>query len=285
MKKEIQRGVLIIAVGHANYLAMATNLAASIRVNDPGLQIALATDYPPPAWLQEKKLIDINVQVPKSFTSFKNQPAFIKAKVHMYELSPFKETIFLDADQILIDGRQLSPVFDELKDVELTFSNTGKAGGSMWADIEETKSIYGDKPFWNFHSEFVFFREGKAAADYFKAAQKVFSDNKIKSATVFGSAPMADELAFQCAAMITGLYPHKENWLPNFWYARDSNMSRKYVYQLGDRLTYSIGGHTLPEAVKRNYNILAKSYFAILGLVTPYLATDKKSFLPERQKI
>lgn len=280
------KGILIIAVGHSYYLAMAINLAASIRVNDPGLQIALATDAPPPGWLQEKKLIDINVHVTQDMIRHDNNLAFIKVKLHMLDLSPFDETIFLDCDQILIPNKKISPVFDELQAVDLTISNTGIAGSSIWCNIAEVNTLYKKDEahkFWNYHSEFFYFKKTKVAKEYFKAAKKVFKDNKIKSATHFGNAPMADELAFQCASLITGTYPHKINWLPNFWYARNTKDSRRYPYELVNYITYSIGGNTVPVAVKTNYNNLATAYFTRLGLQNPYKVIDKKYFVPGRK--
>ncbi len=281
----MKKGILILAVGHSNYLAMAINLAASIRVNDPALKIALATDVPPPVWLIEKSLIDVNVHVPAEYISHNETSVFIKSKLYMYDLSPFEETIFLDADQIMITNRAILPVFSELTSIDFTMSNTGIANNSIWADIKEVQQLYGNKPFWNYHSEFVYFKKNKNVKAFFKAAQKVFTDGKIQSATKFGGAPMADELAFQAATIITGLYPHKQNWLPNFWFDRDQKNSRKYPYELTDNITYSIGGNMIPAAVKNNYNNLANHYFATLGLSNAYQVQDKRTFLPERKLI
>ncbi len=280
----IKQGILIIAVGHSNYLLMSLNLAASIKVNNTDLHIALATEKPAPVELT-KGLIDVMVNIPEEFISVNGEQAFIKSKLHMYELSPFKETIFLDADQIMINDRSLLPIFEELGDVSITFSNTGMAKTSIWADIKEVQKLYGKKPFWNFHSEFVYFKKCKEAKQYFDEAKKVFTDNKIKSATKFAGSYMADELAFQAAAMITGIYPHQENWLPNFWYDRDQKQAAKYPYELTNNVTYSIGGKSTPSRIKNNYNNLAKHYFALLGLSNAYQVQDKQSFLPERKSI
>lgn len=276
----MSKGILLIALGHSNYYRMAVTLAASIKAND-NLPVCLVTDNT--VLMEHAKLFDLVSVPPKRAITAKNATEFIKAKLFMYDLSPFDETIFLDVDQIMISGRKLSPVFDELKAVDISFSNTGKAEHSIWAEIAEVQSIYGEKPFWNFHSEFVYFKKSDVAKKFFKAAIKVYEENKIKSAVRFANATMADELAFQCAAIITDTYPHKENWLPNFWHDRDQKNSRKYPYELKDYLTYSIGGKSTPMNVKTNYNTLAKHYFATLGLSFPYQVEDKRSFLPERK--
>jgi hypothetical protein len=278
----MKRGILIYALGHPYYYQMAVVLASSIKVNDP-IAICLVTDHT--VKIEHAHLFD-SVTWPVERSIMQNgQKQYIKSKLFMFDHSPYEETLFLDVDQVLIKGRKLSGLFDELKDVDITFSNTGVAGSSIWADIKEVQQLYGDKPFWNYHSELVYFKKTAEVKRYFKAAVKVYEENKIKSATRFANANMADELAFQAAAIITGVYPHKEHWTPNFWYDRDRKNNRKYPFELTGYITYSIGGNAIPAAVKSNYNTLAKYYFATLGLSNPYQVVDKQSFLPERKLV
>ena len=262
---------------------MAVVLAASIKANEPDMPICLVTD-------NDVKDSHVGlfriIKKPTKKSIYKgNKIEYIKAKLFMYNFSPFEETLFLDVDQIMIDGCKLMPIFEELASIDLTFSNTGLANTSVWADINEVQKLYGNKPFWNFHSELVYFKKSKEVKKYFDTAINVYEENKIKSATKFANATMADELAFQCAAIITGIYPHKQNWCPNFWYDRDHSNSRKMPYELTAYTTYSIGGNSMPQNVKNNYNILAKHYFAKLGLSNPYQVVDKKQFLPDRKFI
>lgn len=282
MKKSIKtRGILLIGLGHENYSHMAEVLAASIKVNDPDISITVVSN----ANLINPELFNqIIVSDPKLYNGDKKE--FIKAKLHIFELTPYDETIFLDVDQIILPGKKLSTVFDEMKDIDFTMSNTGKSTMSIWADIKEVNKIYGPGEFWNFHSEFIYFKKTPAVKTYFETAIKIYNSNKIKSAHKFAGGSMADELAFQCASIVTGLYPHIENWLPNFWFDRNHKEIFKYPYQLAEKYTaYSIGGNTLPEIVRTNYNNLAKHYFAILKLQNPYQAIAKNRFLPERQRL
>jgi hypothetical protein len=286
------KGILLIGLGHENYYQMAVVLAASIKANNPELNICLVTNQPVQ---NEHAFLFRIVKKPtkESVTKFiksgtktiGEKTEYIKSKLFMYDFSPFDETIFLDVDQILIEGKNLNNVFEELRNIDLTISNTGIASTSVWCDMKEVAKLYGDKPFWNFHSEFLYFKKNKEVKKYFDSAIKVYNDNKIQSATKFAGATMADELAFQCASIITGIYPHKQNWLPNFWFSRDVKNSRKYPYELEQYHTYSIGGNSMPQFVKDNYNILAKHYFAKLGLSNPYQVVDKRTFLPERKSL
>lgn len=277
------KGILIQALGHHNYYQMAVVLAASIKANDPDIPVCLVTDHT--VAIAHAKLFDwVTFPIEESITN-KGKKEYIKAKLFMYDYSPFDETIFMDVDQIVISGRKLSTVFDELKDIDITFSNTGIANISIWAKIEEVKELYGDKPFWNFHSEFVYFKKNDEVKNYFEVAKMVYNEAEIQSALKFANGSMADELAFQCAAMITGIYPHKENWTPNFWFDRHPKQAYKYPYELVDNITYSIGGKSNPQHVKTCYNTLAKAYFVKLGLLNPYQVVDKRTYLPERRLI
>ena len=141
------KGILIQAFGHNNYYQMAVVIAASIKANEPDMPICLVTDNT--IHIAHAKLFDSIILPIKESIINKGVTEYIKAKLFMYDYSPFDETIFLDVDQIIIKGRKLSTVFDELKNIDITFSNTGIAIESIWANIDEVKELYGNKPFSN----------------------------------------------------------------------------------------------------------------------------------------
>lgn len=289
----MSKGVLLIALGNEHYKKMAITLAVSIRVNDPGVKISIVTDlntgisegYLLDRNKFEKDLFDKIIIADEQDYTVGGAKQFIRAKLLAYQLSPYEETIFLDVDQVLIPNRKISVLFDELKEVDITFSNTGPAGSSVWVDIAEVKAKYGDKPFWNFHSELFYFKKGEVARKYFASALKVYDKANLKSAFKFAGGRMADELAFQIASMQTGIYPHKENWTPNFWYVRHPKLSSKFPYELQGFITYSIGGASIPPYIRNSYNNLAAYYYSKAGLQNPYKVKDKRSYLPERAKL
>ena len=285
----MKKGILLIAVGHANYLKMAINLMAGIKLNDPTMQIALASDLPLTPWIIEKKLADVIINVPEEYYTTDGKREWIKVKTRMYDLSPFAETIFLDVDMLWLHKRKPAELFAQLQGLDFTISNTGVAGSSVWADINEVKKAYKitDQPYYNFHSEFVYFRKCAAVKKYFNKVKEVYDKPKVKG-TNFGGARIADELAFQIASMLLGVYPHADNYLPTYWWGRDKNGKEKhqFVYQLAEKYyAYSIGGNALPTNVATNYNNLVKFFFQRYGLPNPWLVQNKKSFIPERKNI
>ncbi len=285
----MRKGILLIAIGHPNYIKMAINLAAGIKLNEPGMEIALATNLLPPAFAMERQLIDVCVFVPDEYFTTDGKTEYIKVKTRMYDLSPFDETIFLDVDMLWLHKRKPSELFTQLEGIAFTIANTGLAGSSIWADINEVKKAYKitDQKYYNFHSEFVYFKKCAAVKKYFHKVKEVYDHPKVKG-TNFGGARIADELAFQIASMLLDYYPHQDNYLPTYWWGRDigGKENHKFAYQLAEKyFSYSIGGNSLPTNVAKTYNQLAGFYFKKMGLANPWIVQNKKSFIPERKNI
>ena len=282
----MKKGILLIAVGHENYTLMAANLAAGIKYNCPAMQIALATDQPIPE--QFNHLFTDVIQVPEEYYTTNGITEYIKVKTHMYDLSPFDKTIFLDVDMAWINKRNPEDLFTILNGIDFTIANTGVAGQSIWADIKEVKKAWKtDKPFYNYHSEFVYFKKCARVKRYFDKVKAVFDKPRVKG-TSFGGARIADELAFQIASMVTGIYPHKDNFLPTFWWGRAVGTTQfyQYPYQFDDSFFgYSIGGKITPDWIAKNYNNLVGYYFKQAKLTNPWFAKDKQKFIKNRQNI
>lgn len=289
----MKKGILLIAIGHENYILMAANLAAGIKCNCPDMPIALAVDnkmiFSVNMPQDYSKLFDTLITVPAEYYTTDGKTEFIKVKTHMYDLSPFDETIFLDVDMAWINNRNPEDLFNQLQDVDFTMANTGEAKGeSVWANIAEVKKAWKtDKPFYNYHSEFVYFKKCAPVKKYFEKVKAVYDKPRVKG-TSFGGARIADELAFQIASMVLDYYPHQNNFLPTFWWGRSVGTKEfyHYPYQLADTyFGYSIGGKITPPNIAKNYNALASFYFQKAKLAKPWFAKDKKKFIQNRQNI
>ena len=76
---------------------MAENLAASIRVMDPGRPIALAHDHDAVISPAASRLFDHLIPLPKD-TNY----VTVTHKFKLFELSPFDRTMFVDADCLMV---------------------------------------------------------------------------------------------------------------------------------------------------------------------------------------
>jgi len=275
------KGILLIAIGSFEYLAMAENLAMSIKNVEPDMPIALAHNY------NEVKstLFDKLIKVPKKAYTTKGVTEYIKVKTYMYDLSPYDKTLFLDVDMVWLFKKTPSQLIAEAGDSNWTMSNTGKATYTIWANIEDIKELYPEKEMWNYHSECVYFVKNETTKLYFDKVKEMFDNPKVKGRE-FGGARIADELAFQLASIEVDQYPHKENWLPIFWYARDRKDMSLMPYKLAEKyFAYSVGGNQTPTTVKKNFTDISKYHSDKSKLGKAYNIRDKRLFIKERNKI
>ena len=285
------QGIIIYAIGHENYYRMAEVLAASIAVNaSKPLSVAILCDDPKK--IHHRSLFHRVIEIEDKYFLVDGKVVFNNATIRMYQFSPYQHTLKLDADMIWLNGRDPLELFAQLEGVELGLMNGGKGwgkGNSVWTDEDALRDAYGfggDHHLYKIYGEFVYFQKGAKAQSFFKAAKAIYQKPKVKSAP-FSNGTFTDELAFQIAAMSTGIYPHAEGFthvFNSFLGRRD--LQHKYAYQLPKEFfAWSIGGNYNSPWIKGQYNILANHYYKKLGLQNPYQVKDKRSFLPERIKL
>ena len=279
-------GVLLIAMGHENYVRMAVNLAASLKASESTVKIHLVHDgglYQLPD--NEQRLFYSEVVPARAHWYTGDAPDYIKPKTRMYLLSPFDKTLFLDVDMIWMCDRPVSELFSELDGTDFAIMNEGPSDYCYWADPAELREMVSSEPPMHiYYSELVYFEKNQKVKDYFKLVQKTFDKPRPGTKTFAGSA-MPDELAFILASLQSGVGPHKDNWLPIYWHFRDRKHRHLQPYQLSTMYYgYSIGGNVTPEYAKAHYNNLVAHYSKIMGINRPYQVRDKKSYIPERSK-
>lgn len=292
----------MVGLGHPQYGNMAANLASSIRAMDKDMPIHLVHTASSITHFTDKhKALFTSMQeCPKEFYTKGNKQVYLKAKTHIYELSPFEQTLFLDADMIWFSDdthKNASTILDELKGVALTFQNRGffdlheekiKEDYIYWCNIKEVKEKYfkgaidKDKGrFYHLHSEFIYFERSEAIEDFFTTAQMIFDEPLVKAADFDGDIP--DELAFDIAVAVTGMNPHKDFYLPIHWYNTEGMFNERV-----DRTRFtgiSIGGNNIPQRVLEKYNGFARYYARVMGLPYHFNAHPKKQWSKTRKNV
>ncbi len=291
------QGILIMALGHNNYGRMALNLAASIRHLDKRVPIHLV--YTPSAVVNVEKYFHLftTTQVcPPEYYSYKGGTAYIKAKVHIYDLSPYDQTLFLDADTIWLPcNRKATEVIDELKGIPFAIANKGffdfehsppDPSYSQWVAMEEVRAAYNFKSgkYYSLHSEFIYFEKCEANQVYWDKVKSVYQNPIVSPVTFAGAIP--DEVAYSIASILLNHYPHKDNYLPVYWQPREK---KKTAYDRIHEQYYlmSIGGKMLTDSTVHEYDRLARAYASKENIVNPFLAEKnaKMNWLPERKLI
>lgn len=283
----MEKGVLIIALGNPYYGNYAVQLARSIKFVTPDVMVSCA--YAGASLSHNSNLpFDSIIEIPEEYYTTDGLPDYIKAKTYLYQLSPYKKTIAIDADVIWLPQKPITDLFNEFNDIKITFANRGreqiseaKKGFIHWANPEDIARVYGQKGWlYNLASELIYFVKDKKVEKFFKIAQQVYDDPQIEYKR-FGSR-LPDELAFEIAILKTGLEPHKTPFIPFYW----EQAERRYLpvtemYQ--QFYGYSLGGNINTGQVANIYNNLANHYNKKFGVNGYFPAKDKRSWLPERQ--
>ncbi len=255
------RGVLLIALGHSQYGNMAVNLANSIKYNNKNTKVHLV--YTESAFTQVTDFSNFDSKeiCPKEYYMNGAQTVFIKAKTHLYDLTPFDETIFLDVDTILFGGKDFNKFFDEFKDIDFTAENYGlinrpRKDSHIWFDAKEAVEAYNPQyEMYEIRSQMIYFKKNDKMATFFETVKDVFNNPKIKGFKFDGYLP--DEMAFNIATGIVGIVPHKSPYFAIYWEKTDNTMPWSYVVK--QFFGYSIGGNYISNKASTIYHNLAKA--------------------------
>lgn len=300
-----KKGIVIIAGGSPYYGQMGANLTASIRRFDKEIGIALfvtPSSMTPMMREQLKEKAGVQVQdLPEeSYIDSKGKENFLMSKTHLYKLSPFDQTIFLDADVLWLPLKTPTVMMDEMKELKFAMCNEGyidTATGqdnttgiyTTWTDYAQIVSKYGEKlsgKFYLMRSEFIYFRKCKEVREMFATAIKVYKNPLVKVMHLGGM--MADEMAFNVACSIHGLYPHKEKWTPLYWPYRQLQIHHSHMnlYDIPTKFQgISLGGNNTVDSILKYYNDQSKGHFKALGLHSYGVIGTKAMSLPSRSKL
>ena len=258
----MDKGLILIAYGHDNYLRMATNLVNSLKVNAPDLKVCLLTDKQ-----VEKGLFDKIVKI--SAKDFKISPLELKSKLNKY--TPFKHTIYLDVDMIATMHRSITELFD--MQGEFTIQNMGEAVQNHWADVELLKKTYKVEHLTAIFSECFVWKQGELADEIFKKWQSHFHTIKVEYKKFNGYVP--DELPLMIALAELKIYPTK--WIPIYWRGHGREFVNLSMSAISQRfLCYSIGGNQNDDKMKVQYDLLSKHFASVTGVKLPYYTFKSK---------
>ena len=295
VKKEPTRGVVLMALNYCEYGHWASTLANSLRFTSPDIKIALICDPIgkrdiAPAY---DKDIDQYIPIPENYYKIDGRNIPLKAKTFIYDLSPFDETIFIDADLIWLPYKPITELFEKFKDIDFTMSCRSDARMCdaydtliHWAKPRDILAEYPDldkeKRMYNVSSEFIYFKKNQKVKDFFELVKQFYLEPKV-SYRDFGL-QVPDELAYTLAMLHSDIKPHESPFVPMYWepfHRIRLNSEEMYNKYYG----YSAGGNILDNLSKDFYNNLAKMYAQRRGKKWHYPMRNKLEFIAERKTI
>lgn len=297
MEATAKQGILLLALGQPHYGNYAANLAMSIKFNLPDMPIALLHDDNAIRHIsgdKRIKLFDQLVEVPKEIYQVNGENRYIRTKNFLYSLTPFEETLFLDADIVLFPNvaDSISKLINELSEFDFSVSSRGfyeldKLSDntySQWVKIEDVKKAYGLKKgrYYGLHSEFFWFKKTAKNDKFFSLVESIAADfdsykvithdhsvhhsaisliNEVEVRRAVFASATPDELPYAIAMAKMKQYPHRDNFTPIYWELADSNRLIHKVKELYSQyIGLSWGGNRTPAETTKLYNLLVKFY-------------------------
>lgn len=279
-----------MALGHPYWGRLAYNLAMSIKFSSPGVDITVLFSEAALSHVTDRAFFTAKL-VPVEYYTTNGRVCYLKAKTAVYKLSPYKETIFLDADTIWTPRRPITHLFDELKDIDFTMANRSfveldsenpNDSFGVWAKPGHIKELFGFKEgrFYNLSSEMIYFKKKREVGKLFTDAGKYFDNKDIEHKNFNGGMP--DELPFTISMIKNGLYPHIDNYAPIYWEAGHKPPRRLTTKEVNGEYAYSMGGNVAHPIMKKNYDIYVQFYCNQFNIRHPFKWNNKRHWLPGR---
>ena len=188
------RGILTIACGNKNYIGQAISLSQSIRLRDPEMPLAIATDLPSDILRHHFDfVIDANFS---DWSGFMN-------KLDVYDISPFDETIYLDADCLAI--KPMIQVFDCFNGQQFGVFGRNDIDEPWFKSPEKIRAEFPTSTFPIFNSGLIYFTKSVLSKDVFNMAKSLTSKYDLLEIRRTRNGGMNDEPLISLAMVQLGL--------------------------------------------------------------------------------
>ncbi|MCG6136147.1 MAG: hypothetical protein MET45_16100 [Nostoc sp. LLA-1] len=165
------KGVITLAYGKPKYINMAKNLARSLRLHSKHISCAIVTDNPNDTELQ--KLFHIVIPFKPEYGSN------VRQKLYLNSYSPYKKTIFIDSDSIIV--RNIDFIFEAFEGRSFSLAgyrylSYGDQDNLINVDLVLTHFCLDRLP--KFNGGLYYFDKSDIANSVFKTAQNILLDWK-----------------------------------------------------------------------------------------------------------
>lgn len=286
-------GILLLAMGHKNYAELACNLAMSLRVGAPDVDITLAWHGYNPNQLsaQKQQLFNAFVEVPDDYLMKNGKRCYFRVKTLLNKLSPYNNTLFLDADIIWFDN-DVTKLFYQFDNLDFTITNWGatlldptKPAGNVdvWANAEEVAEQYNlwGKNYVPTHSELIWFKKNEQVDELFTLVNQIYDNPKVAAVAFAGD--ISDELGFNIAMPLLDFYPHRMPWLPVWWNLRPADQPVAKADIPKKYLGMSMATNIQPQHIINRYNNILLYAAQKAGIVNYWKYVPKRRWAPNRQ--
>ena len=294
------KGFLIFATGNPYYSFMAIKLAVSMKFHEPETKILLVTEGEANNWAVKKYayLFDKIIECPKEYLYVGDVRTDTKAKCFEDMLSPYDETIVIDADSIWLAKKKPSELFEKFKNIDffqysrnitdMSQEDVDTNSGSFWAKLSDIKKAFNIHSgyYYNCAGEFRYFKKSVATAQIYYHVCDIINNPRIEVIEFLGS-KFNEELSFNIAITLSGYEMPFTDFKPTHWFGNDGAPNNKnYIDISNDYYILSVGGNFSIPATRQAYEMLASAYLGRFGITDiPAKLTDKRVAVPTRKTI
>jgi len=190
----MDKGIIILALNKQSYACAAFNLALSIRYYNPDLNITLLTDNTHLQCFRPEHFAPFNFikEIPKEEYTDNGMFSPGKAKLSLYKHTPYKCTLYIDADSICF--KNLDSLFKQLKGCN--FKSNVVEDYTQWTDAVKFKDFFGFEQGLSINSSWIYFESDSV----FRQAETFFNKgfNKDDLKQKWGN-NLPDELFFNAS--------------------------------------------------------------------------------------
>lgn len=277
-----------MALKHSLYGRYAYNLALSIKSADPTQQVCVIADDVGISHLHEgqRMIFDKIIKPPAECYMRDDKTVPLVCKFYLNELTPYEQTLFVDADMIFSPLAKFSEFWEQMQGVEWTMANRGKndpdKGISEWVNADKLKEAYDDITQWvDLSSEWICWKKSDLSDSIFVRARQYYDEGKLTTRSFAGDKP--DEPFFNLALNSVGHQPHLMPYQPTYWQpAVKKFMSAVEIKK--QYLAFSVGGRMIPKQQQVIYDEFCKNASYRMNMPT-FKVTHKMNSLPERTVI
>lgn len=266
MQADNQKGIFIIGIGE-NYLQMALNLCLSIRSNGGHTYgVTLLHTGVPSSFEQYLRYFTSNIDISEHVKSQKLPlHKAMYAKLLAYDLSPYEQTILLDADSLVLPGKSLEGIFNSNQAFMAMTPGYYHIDKSLnkytwWCDRPEAAMTHFGVPLDHYmpqiNASLLYFNKSAYSSCIFADAKKVWADDKYTGYTKHHRSK-TEEFCFNVACAMQNHRPtlKGDTYYPVFIEMYNNLWSKESVYE-----SYSIISLAGAEMGNENNNNLARWY-------------------------
>lgn len=226
----MSKGVILLALERSIYGRMAFNSALCVRALMPNLPIHLfySGDSLKSLSPVHRSFFSNIEELPKEYFTYDDKFKPFRCKSRIYEISPFDETLYLDADTAIFRNKKFLEFWNQPKrEIEIqTFNLINLTNGSkvfesehhsgLWLKYNLMAAHYGieKKTLPQMNSSFMYFRKGERAEEFFNLTKTLFDSPDAPAPNFRGEFP--DEFFFQTAGAMLEVFPTNIPFVPLF---------------------------------------------------------------------